>query len=138
MAIYALRHWLAAAQDQYKRLFDKQKESGILIDRKYKVREAEKVTDLLFDISPEHYSKPETFERLNHYLADRRIAIADLSRRPEPQANDHLLRHLANETDEIPRLKIIEHLGRARYAPAGSTLAALRDDPAVAELDFRL
>jgi hypothetical protein len=78
VAIYALRHWLAATQDQYKRLFDKDKESGILIERKYKVTEAKMVTDLLFDISPEYYSKPETFEGLNRCLPHRRIAIAEL------------------------------------------------------------
>jgi hypothetical protein len=78
VAIYALRHWLSAAQDQYKRLFDREKESGILIDRKYKVSEARMVTDLLFDFSPEYFSKPETFESLNRCLPHRRVAIAEL------------------------------------------------------------
>lgn len=78
VAVYALRHWLSSGVDQYKRLYDKEKGTGILLDRNYKNGEAKSVTDLLFDFSPEYFSKIETFEELARCLAHRRIAIAEL------------------------------------------------------------
>ncbi|MGL4550081.1 MAG: hypothetical protein ACRC33_02745, partial [Gemmataceae bacterium] len=78
VAVFALRHWLASGPDQYKRLFDKEKGTGVLLERKYKTGEAKLITDLLFDFSPEYFSKVETFEELKRCLSHRRIAVAEL------------------------------------------------------------
>lgn len=59
----------------------------------------------------------------------RRIAIADLSRRAEPEALAALLTHLPRETDHKALLRIVEALGERRHAPAAESLTALRDNP---------
>jgi hypothetical protein len=77
-AIFALRHWLSAQQDRYKVFYDKSKGTGLLVDRKYKDSEAKNLGELIFDLSPEFWTKPETFYALARCLEHRRIAIAEL------------------------------------------------------------
>lgn len=59
----------------------------------------------------------------------RRIAIADLSNRGEPEAIEALIAHLPRETDPKALLRMIDVLGERRCAAAVEALAALRDDP---------
>ena len=77
-AIFALRHWLAGQQDRYKLLYDAEKATGLLLERGYKESEAKTLAELLFDLSPEYWNKPETFYSLARCLEHRRIAIAEL------------------------------------------------------------
>jgi len=58
----------------------------------------------------------------------RRIAIADLSKRPEPEAIEALRAHLPRETDPRAIVRIIDHLGDTRYAPAMAALIQVRDN----------
>ncbi|MFQ3650645.1 MAG: hypothetical protein SNJ75_09945 [Gemmataceae bacterium] len=77
-AIFALRHWLSAEQNRYKKLYDKTNSTGLLVERGYKDSEAKTLVELLFDLSPEYWNKPETFYSLARCLEHRRIAIAEL------------------------------------------------------------
>jgi hypothetical protein len=77
-AIYALRHWLSAEQDRYKLFYDREKGTGLLVQRGYKESEAKNLGELIFDLSPEFWTKPETFYALARSLEHRRIAIAEL------------------------------------------------------------
>lgn len=58
----------------------------------------------------------------------RRIAIADLTKRAEPEAIEALLAHLPRETDPKALLRIIDHLGDQRHAPAMLVLIQVRDN----------
>jgi hypothetical protein len=77
-AIFAIRHWLSAQQDRYKVFYDKAKGTGLLLDRGYKDSETKNIAELIFDLSPEFWTKPETFYALARCLEHRRIAIAEL------------------------------------------------------------
>jgi hypothetical protein len=77
-ATHTLRRWVSGGSGQYKRLYNAKTGSGALIGMKFRKGEAETIVELLFNISPENWSKTETFEALSRCLAHRRTAIAQL------------------------------------------------------------
>ena len=81
VSIFTLKRWLARGPRQARVLFHKEKEdaTGVLIDKKYKVGEAKRIVDLLFDLPVETWRRPETFDLLARYLRDSRVAIAELA-----------------------------------------------------------
>ena len=78
-AVFTLRLWLSRGAAQGKELFNLKDRTGVLIDKKYKPREAETIYDLLHDFQPEDWSKAETFEALARSLQHRKTAVAELA-----------------------------------------------------------
>jgi hypothetical protein len=78
-AVFALQRWLARGPGQANLLYDKKKLTGYLIDLKYRKADAEKVLDLLYDLPPSGWRRPETFEYLANALESPRVAIAELA-----------------------------------------------------------
>src|SRR5262249_18454256 len=77
-AIFTLRQWLARGPGMGKILYDEKNRTGILLGKKYKTREAVRVSDLLHDLPPETWDNPETFEVLSRCLRSPRVAVAEL------------------------------------------------------------
>ena len=78
-AVFTLRRWISRSASQGKELYNEKDRSGVLIDKKYKPREAETIYDLLHDFQPEDWRKVETFDALARNLLHRRTAIAELA-----------------------------------------------------------
>ena len=78
-AVYTLRRWISRSAARARSCTTARTATGVLIDKKYKPREAETIYDLLHDFQPDDWSKAETFEALARSLQHRRTAIAELA-----------------------------------------------------------
>src|SRR5262249_9530182 len=67
--------------EQAAKLFDREKGTGILIDKKFRRDEAESVLDLLDGIPQEQRQQPETYEALIAYLRHNRLEVRELALR---------------------------------------------------------
>lgn len=78
-AIFTLRIWLGRGSDLDQLLYDPQKRTGILIDRKYTPREAETILTLLYPFAEAQRGQPETYATLIDLLRHDRLAIRQLA-----------------------------------------------------------
>jgi hypothetical protein len=78
-AIFTLQRFISRGVREGKMLYDQKTSTGVLLDKKYKQREAETIYDLLHDFSPENWNKVETYQALARSLQHKRVAIAELA-----------------------------------------------------------
>jgi hypothetical protein len=64
LAVFALRRYLSRGPEAGKALYDPKAQTGALIDKKFKPREAATVVDLLYDFSERVAQAPETYQLL--------------------------------------------------------------------------
>ena len=77
-AYFTLQRWVSRSPAQAKILFDG-KDIGVLIDKKFKKREAETFVRLLHPMLAEDFGKAVTYQDLAAYLENSRIAIAEMA-----------------------------------------------------------
>jgi hypothetical protein len=79
--IFTLRRWISRNAEQSRKLYDPTKGgAGILLSmKKYRPKEAERLSILLHDFSEKDIRSPETYELLGQYLASDKVAIAELA-----------------------------------------------------------
>src|SRR5262249_17624143 len=73
-----LQRWVGRSSKQAKVLYDPATKSGLLIDKKYRQREAETIVQLLHPLLADDLTKVETYEALARCLQHRKVAIAEL------------------------------------------------------------
>ncbi|MFL5243223.1 MAG: hypothetical protein ACJ8FY_14050 [Gemmataceae bacterium] len=78
-AIFALQHWIGRDGTQDDKLYNSIKKTGILIDKKFTQADAEKIMQLLHQLSEEQINSPETYDALIGYLLNKRLAIRELA-----------------------------------------------------------
>jgi hypothetical protein len=79
-AIFTLRKWIGRGADQDKKLYDREKRTGMLVtEKKYRQIEAETILDLLHDFSEDLTKKPETYAFLIDSLRNEKLAIRELA-----------------------------------------------------------
>jgi hypothetical protein len=77
-AFFALQRWVGRSPKQAKRLYDEKTKTGLLIDKKYRQREAETIVQLLHPLLADEMTKAETYEALARCLQHRKVAIAEM------------------------------------------------------------
>ena len=78
-AYFALQRWDSRSPAQSKILYDSVTGSGVLIDKKFKKREADEFIKLLHPVLAENLGKEETYRDLAYDLAHSRTAIAEMA-----------------------------------------------------------
>jgi hypothetical protein len=78
-AFFALQRWVSRKAGQHRLLYDEKTETGLLIDKNYRKREAEAVVQLLHPFQVQDLTKIETYEALARGLQHRKIAIAEMA-----------------------------------------------------------
>jgi hypothetical protein len=78
-AVFVLRRWLARDAGNGQRLFDRKAQSGLLLNKKYRLNEAEDVLELLHDLPDDAVRQSATYERLGLYLNHDQMAIRQLA-----------------------------------------------------------
>jgi hypothetical protein len=73
-AVKAMRHWIGRAPGQDQKLY-----RGLIEQRGYKPREAEKVLSMLHSFSDEEVAQPELYEVLINNLNDEKLAVRGLA-----------------------------------------------------------
>jgi hypothetical protein len=77
-AFSTLQRWISRDNASGNKLFNKKDNTGLLLDKKYKPREAEKMHHLLYPPMAEDLGKQETYEALAAGLKHNKPAIAEL------------------------------------------------------------
>ncbi len=78
-AALTLRHWLARDGEQFLKLYDKEKKTGLLVDKRFRPDEARTILDLLDGIGEEERKQPETYAALIAYLRHNRLEVRELA-----------------------------------------------------------
>jgi hypothetical protein len=79
VAIFTLRHWLGRNDDQERKLFDPRTKAGVLIDKKYRLTEAQMLLELLHPFGVQQINSPETYSWLIDKLRHEKMAIRELA-----------------------------------------------------------
>ena len=80
-AIFTLRRWIGRGADQDRKLYDREKRTGMLVnEKKYRQIEAETLLDLLHDFSEEATKKPENVCVFDRFAGGtQKLAIRELA-----------------------------------------------------------
>jgi hypothetical protein len=92
--VSALRHWIGRSEDQERKLFDPKLRAGALIDKQYRLAEAEWIMMLLHPFAEQQQRNPDTYSLLIELLKHEKLALREL-------AYFHLV-HLAPAGRTIP------------------------------------
>ena len=80
-AFYSLQRWVSRSATQAKLLYEEKdgNATGVLLDKKFKKREAERILTLLHPLLAEELGKPVVYQDLAADLESSRIAIAEMA-----------------------------------------------------------